>query len=480
MKFKNPFRRGGPTVATSVTTGGWRKWLTRAKANGNAGKINYAIVTEHPNYGLVGLVFGLAWHQHLLRDAVAIAATNAAARCGANHVFCRAKARSVSTYGVARIAAEDKKRFPRLVPAAIIFAESLEDKETAAILLLDLRDADGNGSLFMCMALRGDPVPDREFIGSEAECVDLLRKWTNSTANGVHLLLDLHPGELRATLQARHPNNDDYNLTDQVIGLQLDLKPISLLPLKKWHLGFIATVALAYFSIDYGAEFYKQRIEKNRIEAANSEIAAAYTRQRDTIYQQGYAAPWNDGFEGAYSTIANEKFIKNGWLFEQAICTVQEKKCRLLWARKYGTYLTFLPGVEPQNVEIDASNYAKITETRAWTQQTVAPPGYNELPLDSVFVKQDGDRKDTLLLGGFLKYETSPTAPLLAWTGKGVPPGPEILVAVWSVEGGLDLMIELNNSAHLSREFSSKTITFTNTEGQLFVRQEGNIYARKP
>jgi len=479
VNFSNWFRRGEPAVATPAATGGWRKRLARIKSSSSVSKINYAVVTAHPNYAMVGLVFGISWHQHLARDAVAIAATSAATQSGGNHIFYRQKASSVSTYGVARVASEDKKRYPRLVPAAIVFAASIKDKDTSTILLLDLRDAQGNGSLFMCMALRGDPVPDREFIGSESECIEMLRKWTNATASGVHLLLDLHPGALRTSLQASHPNNDEYNLTDQVIGRQLDLKPVSLMPFKKWHLGFIASIVLVWVAAQYGADFYKQKIEKDRAAAANHEMMDAYIRDRDSFYQQGYTASWSEGFAGAYSTIAGERFIRKGWRFEQAICTVAERKCRLGWVREYGTYISFLDGLDPQQFEIDASDYRKGVETRTWAERTTTRPAYMDLPVDRVFIKQDGDRKDTLLLSGFLKYDTSPMAPLLGWAGQGIPPGPEVVTAPWSVEGGLDLMLELNQSTHLSPEFAAKTVTFTNAEGQLIVRIEGNIYARK-
>lgn len=479
MKFKNPFRRVEPTGAAPMTTSGWRKWLARTKKMGSTPKMNTAIVTEHPNYGLVGLVFGISWHQHLLRDAVAVAATNAASRSGADHIFCRPKARSVSTYGVVRISSGDKKRFPRLVPAAIVFAESLKDKETATVLLLDLRDMEGEGSLFMCMALRGDPVPDREFLGSEDECVELLRKWTNSTPNGVHLLLDLHPGELRSTLQAKHPSNDDYSLTDQTIGLHLDLKPVSLLPFKKWHLGFAAALLAGYFAYDYGLQWYEQKISKAKQEEANNVVAKNYLASRDGMYAEGYPAAWNEGFAQAYAVLARDTFIKNGWRFEQAKCTVSERKCRLVWTRLYGTYNSLLEGLDPKDLEIDASDYRTGIETRAWAEQVIERPALNDLPPHGLFIKQNGDRKDTLLLSGFSKYDTGVIAPLIPWTGQGVAPGLEILSAAWSAEAGLDLMLELTKSTQLSREFSAKVITFTNTDGNIVVHLEGNIYARK-
>lgn len=476
MKLINPFRR---KPADAKTTGAWRKWTTLPKRDGGAAKIHYAIVTKHPNSGMLGLVFGMSWHQHLLRDAVASAAASAAARCGANHTFYRPKARSVSTYGVARIASEDKRKFPRLVPAAIVFAESLKDKETASILLLDLRDVNGDGSLFMCMALRGDPIPDREFIGSETACVELLRKWANSASNGVHLLLDLHPGELRSSLQERHPSNEEYSLTDQVIGLHLDLKQVALLPFKKWHAVLVGTVLLATFGYDYGAKFYEQQIAKERAEAANQVAITSYLAARDSAYRQGYVSAWKEGFADAYSTMANETLVRKGWRFEQAICTIAERKCRLTWIRLYGTYTSFLDGLEPNNLEIDASDYTKVIETRSWLEHPVVQPKYEDLPIDRVFIKQNGDRKDTLLLSGFSKYDTGAITTLTPWAGQGVPPGPEMLSAAWSLEGGLDLLLDLSQSSHLSQEFSSKAITFTNAEGLLTVRLEGNIYVRK-
>lgn len=477
MKIPNPFR--GKT-ALGAAGRGFPFFTRRPKSESAKQKIAEAIVTEHPNSAMIGLVFGVEWHQHLLRDSVAAAASTTARRVGSNYTFYRHKARSLSTYGVVRIARADKQKFARLVPAAAVFAESLKDKGTESLLLLDLRDENGDGSLFMCMARQGDPMPDREFLGTEDECVELLRKWVHSSSTGVNLLLDLHPGPLLDSLRATHPSSEEYALTDQRIGQDVNLKPVALLPFKKWHAVFFAVILISYFGYDYALKYYQEQIAMERAKTAAQAAVTKYMADRDATYKQGYATSWNVGFADAYSTLNSQTLIRKGWRFEQAVCTIAEKKCRLAWTRVYGTYVSFLDGLDPTTFEIDPSDYTKSAETRTWTDQPQPAPAYSELPDHPSFVKQDGDRKDTLLLSGFTKYETAPLTVMTPWTGQGVPPGGlEIMSATWAIEGGLDMVLELVKSHHLSKEFSSNVITFTNVDGLITVRMEGNLYVRK-
>jgi hypothetical protein len=420
-------------------------------------------------------VVGVHWCHHLMEESLEVVANREAKSKGCSHVYTNG--RNGTVYGVVNVDPKDLAQNGTLLPLAVAFAKSVPDKNARAIYVFDMRDSPTSGWVYFAVVQRGNPI--KEVLCPAEKYFNLLANLANDASTPASVFVDTPDEDTFAFIASAYASATQWPLSK--IGTA-NVDPIHRVKAFNFTTTQLVLVVLALGGVltyTYGLDYYKANLQAKSDEDLQRKVAQQYINGRQQNFTAGYGASPDAAVEALQSTVASMPLFRNGWQFKEAVCAVDTGTCVYEWSRVYGTNDSFAESASLDSLKFDPTNYKVIKEERGFKADVNRRPEWSSLPEVAQFVRDNGDRSDTFALAGLDEYTTEPMTDLLPWTGRGVPPGPVLTTAGWTLNSPIELVYEAIANRRIGPEFGVNKLTVNNRDGQIYLKLEGKVYARK-
>lgn len=418
---------------------------------------------------------GIHWCHHLMEESLEVVANREAKAKGCSHVYTNG--RNGTVYGIVNIDPKDLAQNGTLIPLAVAFAKSVPDKNVRAIYVFDMRDSPTSGWVYFAVVQRGNPI--KEVLCPADKYFGLLSNLANDASTPASVFVDTPDEDTFEYIASAYASATQWPIS-KINPSNVDAihraKAFNFTPAQLILMVLVLGGALAY---TYGVDYYKANLQAKSDEDQQKRVAQQYVNGRQQIFAAGYGASPDAAIEGLQATVAGMPLFRNGWQFKEAVCGVDTGTCVYEWTRVYGTNDSFAESASLETLKFDPSNYKVIREERGFKADVSHKPDWASLPEVTQFIRDNGDRSDTFALAGLDEYTTEAMTDLVPWTGRGVPPGPVLTVASWTLNSPIELVFEAVANKRIGPEFGINKLTVNNRDGQIFLKLEGKVYARK-
>ena len=424
-------------------------------------------------------VLGLKWRAHLTKESIKTEIGNQAKQGGFTHSFVPRKGVGAA-FGLAKIERADASKYKTLVPLSVAFAQCVQDPSSISIFVLELKDdATQSSIIFMASATRGAPS-EEIVVRTHADALARISAWAGQTRAGCSIYMDTTDEEFYRNVSGIYPSTTELLLSSINRGLTDGMTAIKIQRLKTWHFVLVGAGVIGWLGWTVGQEAYQSHLQQISQEEAKKAAIRNYIAARDAGFSAGYTSSVDDGLKSILSELKAMPLIRNGWAFTHAECTITQAGCDITWTRLYGTYETFLESAAPSTLTLDPADYRTLKERRTFTPPVVARPAPDKLQAYGDFIKRNGDRADTFQLAGISEYKVSPLKPLVEWHGTGVPPGPVLSLATWTMTAMPDQILEASTNHRITKEFALEKVRMTlDKTNQVIITVEGNVYVQQ-
>ncbi len=420
-------------------------------------------------------VIGVQWCHHLMEESLEVVANREAKAKGCSHVYTNGRTGTV--YGVVNVDSKDLAQHGTLIPLAVAFAKSVPDKNARAIYVFDMRDSALAGWVYFAVVQRGNPI--KEVLCPADKYFGLLNTLANDASTPASVFVDTPYDDTFEYIASAYASATHWPIA-KINPANVDpIHRAKRLNITKPQLILMVLIAVGVLTYTYGLDYYKANMQAKSDEDLQQKVAQQYINGRLQIFNAGYGASPDAAIEALKSSVAEMPLFRNGWQFKEAVCEVELGTCVYEWSRVYGTNDSFAESATLDSLKFDPANYKVIKEERGFKVDLGIKPEWAKLPEVNQFVRDNGDRTDTFSLAGLDEYNTEPMVDLLPWTGRGMPPGPVLTTAGWSLNSPIELVYEAVANQRISAGFGINRLTVTNRDGQIFLKLEGKVYARK-
>ncbi|MDT8992856.1 hypothetical protein RQP54_18425 [Curvibacter sp. APW13] len=420
-------------------------------------------------------VLGVQWVHDVTDESIDRIASREAKAKGFSHIYTNG--RNGQVYGLINVDPQDLSQHGALIPLAAAFAKSVQDKNARSIYVFDMRESATSGNVYFAVTSRGSPI--KEIICPADQYFGLLTRLANEATTPATVFVDTPFEETFKYISGSFSSATSWPIT-KISAVNVDVihRP-NAFNISRTHLVLLGLIAVGVLTYTHGIDYYQSNMQAKSDEELQRSIVQRYVNGRQQTFNAGYAATPADAIAALKATVSEMPLFRNGWQFKEAVCSVELSGCTYEWVRVYGTNDSFIESASLDKLKFDAADYKKIIEEREFKPDVSVRPQWDQLPVASAFVRDNGDRKDTFSLAGIDEFTTEAMTDLIPWTGKGAPPSPVLAVAGWSMSAPIEQVYEAIANQRIGNEFGINKLTVTNREGQILLKVEGKVYARK-